>query len=81
MIRRVGGIAVTAVFAFLASWNEYLFSLLLTSNNAQTVPVVIAGFNTQFGVDWGTMTALSVVYSLPVVVLSLALQRQVVSGW
>ena len=75
-----GGIAVTAVFAFLASWNEYLFALLLTSNNAQTVPVVIAGFNTQYGVDWGTMTALSVVYSLPVVLLSLGLQRQVVSG-
>lgn len=75
-----GGIAVTAVFAFLASWNEYLFALLLTSSSAQTVPVVLAGFNTQFGVDWGTMTALSVVYSLPVVVLSLALQRQVVAG-
>lgn len=76
----VGGIAVTAVFAFLASWNEYLFALLLTSSSAQTVPVVIAGFNTQYGVDWGTMTALSVVYSLPVVVLSLAMQRQVVAG-
>jgi multiple sugar transport system permease protein len=75
-----GGIAVTAVFAFLASWNEYLFALLLTTNNAQTVPVVIAGFNTQYGVDWGTMTALSVIYSLPVVLLSLGLQRHVVSG-
>lgn len=76
----VGGIAVTAVFAFLASWNEYLFALLLTTNKAQTVPVLIAGFNTQYGVDWGLMTALSVLYSLPVVLLSIGLQRKVVAG-
>jgi hypothetical protein len=48
-----GGLAVTAIFAFLASWNEFLFSLLLTSVRAQTTPIVIANFQTQFGLDWG----------------------------
>ena len=43
-----GGIAVTAIFAFLASWNEFLFALLLTSIHAQTTPIVIANFQTQF---------------------------------
>ncbi len=75
-----GGLAVTAIFAFLASWNEFLFSLLLTSLRAQTTPVVIANFQSQFGLDWGGMTALAAVYSIPVIVLTLFLQRHIVAG-
>ena len=75
-----GGLAVTAIFAFLASWNEFLFSLLLTSVRAQTTPIVIANFQTQFGLDWGAMTALAAVYSIPVILLTLALQRHIVAG-
>lgn len=75
-----GGLAVTAIFAFLASWNEFLFALLLTSVRAQTTPVVIANFQTQFGLDWGGMTALAAVYSVPVIILTLLLQRQIVAG-
>lgn len=75
-----GGLAVTAIFAFLASWNEFLFALLLTSVRAQTTPVVIANFQTQFGLDWGGMTALAAVYSVPVIILTLFLQRQIVAG-
>lgn len=75
-----GGLAVTAIFAFLASWNEFLFALLLTAVDAQTTPIVIANFQTQFGLDWGAMTALASIYSLPVVVLTLLLQRHIVAG-
>ncbi|WP_329000113.1 carbohydrate ABC transporter permease [Kribbella sp. NBC_00709] len=75
-----GGLAVTAIFAFLASWNEFLFALLLTSVRAQTTPIVIANFQTQFGLDWGGMTALSAMYSVPVILLTLALQRHIVAG-
>lgn len=74
------GIAVAAIFAFLASWNEFLFALLLTAVRSQTVPVVIANFQTQYGLQWGAMTALATVYSVPVVVLTLFLQRRIVSG-
>lgn len=75
-----GGIAVTAIFAFLASWNEFLFALLLTAVRAQTTPIVIANFQTQFGLDWGAMTALATVYSVPVILLTLVLQRRIVAG-
>jgi len=75
-----GGIAVTAIFAFLASWNEFMFALLLTAFRSQTTPIVIANFQTQFGLDWGAMTALAVLYSLPVIVLTLFLQRHIVAG-
>lgn len=75
-----GGLAVTAIFAFLASWNEFLFALLLTSVRAQTTPIVIANFQTQFGLDWGPMTALATMYSVPVILLTLLLQRHIVAG-
>ena len=47
-----GGIAVTAIFAFLASWNEFLFSLLLTSVNAKTAPIAIAEFTVGQVLAW-----------------------------
>lgn len=75
-----GGLAVTAIFAFLASWNEFLFALLLTAVRAQTTPIAIANYQTQFGLDWGSMTALAAMYSLPVILLTLILQRHIVAG-
>jgi multiple sugar transport system permease protein len=75
-----GGIGVAAIFAFLASWNELLFALLLTSTNAQTVPIAIANLNGQYGIEWGPMTALSVMFSLPVIALSLFVQKRIVAG-
>ena len=75
-----GGLAVTAIFAFLASWNEFLFALLLSAVRAQTTPIVIANFQSQFGLEWGAMTALAAIYSLPVVLLTMFLQRHIVAG-
>ncbi len=75
-----GGIAVAAIFAFLASWNEFLFALLLTAVRAQTTPIVIANFQTQFGLQWGAMTALAVLYSLPVIAVTFLLQKRIVGG-
>ncbi|GAB3095449.1 carbohydrate ABC transporter permease [Isoptericola nanjingensis] len=75
-----GGVAVAAIFAFLASWNEFLFATLLTSVRAQTTPIMIANFQTQFGLDWGPMTALATLYSVPVIILTIFLQRRIVAG-
>jgi len=76
----LGGIAVTAIFSFLASWNDFLFSLLLTSTNTKTAPLAIAEFNSQYGTVWGTMTALATLFSLPVIFVSFFLQRRIVAG-
>ncbi len=76
----MGGIAVTAIFSFLASWNEFLFSLLLTSVDAKTAPIAIAEFKTQYAVEWGTMTALATLYSFPVILFSLLAQKRIVAG-
>jgi multiple sugar transport system permease protein len=75
-----GGIAVAALFAFLASWNDFIFALLLTSVRAVTTPVMIENMQSQFGLQWGSMTALATLYSIPVILLTIGLQRQIVAG-
>ena len=75
-----GGIAITALFAFIASWNEFLYALLLTARRATTAPLVIAQFKTAYGLDWGPMTAIAVLYSAPVILVSLLLQKRIVGG-
>lgn len=75
-----GGIAVSAVFVFLASWNEFLYSLLLSSTGVKTAPLAIAEFKSQYSIQWGTMTSLSVLYSMPVIVFCLLMQKRIVAG-
>jgi multiple sugar transport system permease protein len=75
-----GPIAITALFSFIASWNEFLFALLLTSQSAKTAPLVIAEFNSVYGLAWGPMAAAAVLYSLPVILVTLVLQRQIIGG-
>ncbi len=74
------GLAITALFSFIASWNEFLFALLLTSQKSKTVPIFIAEFNSVYGLAWGPMTAAAVLYSLPVILVTLVLQKQIVGG-
>ncbi|MEZ5667351.1 MAG: ABC transporter permease subunit [Alphaproteobacteria bacterium] len=76
------GIVATGIFCFLVSWNEFIFALILTgSPNAQTIPVVIAGFLVQLRFyDFGPMFAASVLAVIPPVVVALLFQRFLVSG-
>lgn len=74
-------VAVAALFGFLAAWNELVIALSLTRTPAaQTMPVGISGYITQFQTLWGDMTAAAVVYLLPVLVLTLLCQRGIISG-
>lgn len=74
------GIAITALFSFIASWNEFLYALLLTSESSKTAPIVIAEFNSVYGLAWGPMTAAAVLYSLPVILVTLVLQSRLSAG-
>ena len=75
-----GGIAIAALFAFIASWNEFLYALLLTGQHSQTAPLVISQFKSAYGLDWGPMTALAALYSAPVILVTLLLQKQIIGG-
>ena len=67
--------------SFLLGWNEFLFSLILTSSSAtRTLPVVVAGFVTDRGVAWGEMSAGGVLIALPVIIFALLVQKYFVRG-
>jgi len=76
------GIFSTAILAFIYSFNEFLFALLLTTNrNARTIPVGIALFEGLHGeIPWGMIMAAATLAVVPVVLLALAFQRRIVSG-
>jgi multiple sugar transport system permease protein len=76
------GIVAAGIFCFLVSWNEFIFALILTGTpNAQTIPVIIAGFLVQLRFyDYGPMFAASVLAVIPPVVITLAFQRYLVRG-
>ena len=70
------GLAATAVFCLIVSWNEFLFALVLTQTDAaMTLPVGIAGRVTQYEIKWGVMSAAASVAIVPILVFALALQK------
>jgi multiple sugar transport system permease protein len=77
------GVVTVAIFAFLASWNEFLAALiLLTDQNKYTLPVLMAAVRSgQFGtIDWGAVQAGVTLMMAPCLVLFLLLQRYYIRG-
>lgn len=75
------GIVATAVDTFLLSWNEFLFALTLTkSMEMRTVPIGIELLMGQHAFEWNEMMAMSVLGSLPLLVLYLIAQRYFFAG-
>ena len=77
----IPAIAITALFAFLAAWNEFLLALVLnTSNDKFTLPVGLASMIPSAGQRWGDFAAASILVSAPVVVLFMLFQKSLVQG-
>jgi multiple sugar transport system permease protein len=75
------GLAATAVFCLIVSWNEFLLALVLTQTDAaMTLPVGIAGRVTQYEIKWGVMSAAGVVAMVPILAFAIAVQRYLVRG-
>jgi len=75
------GLAATAVFCLIVSWNEFLLGLVLTQTDASmTLPVGIAGRVTQYEIKWGVMSAAGVVAMIPILVFAMAVQKYLVRG-
>ncbi|GGK15363.1 ABC transporter permease [Deinococcus malanensis] len=74
-------LVTTGLLAFINAWNEYLFALTFTSSN-RTVPVVIANYSgaSQYDQPWGQIMAASIVVTVPLIILVLVFQRNIVSG-
>lgn len=77
----IPGIVATAVYTFLLAWNEFLFALTLTkSMDLRTVPIGIQLLMGQHAFEWNEMMAMSVLGSMPLLVLYLVAQRYFLAG-
>ena len=74
------GIAATAIFCLIFSWNEYAFALLLTSGEAQTAPPFIPIIIGEGGLDWPAVAAGTTLFLLPIVVFTILLRRHLLRG-
>ena len=74
------GIAVSAIFSFIFSWNELLYALVLTRSSAQTAPVVATSFMSGYELPWGQIMATGTMIVLPVIIFSIIVSRQLVRG-
>lgn len=74
------GLAATFILVFIASWNEFLYALILTQTRAQTLPIAVAGQITQYDIKYGNMMAAGVITTVPVLILALLAQRHLTRG-
>ncbi|GAA8845720.1 carbohydrate ABC transporter permease [Helicobacter pylori] len=76
------GVFTTAIITFFTAWNDFVFAISLTSDQARTVPAALAFFTgaSQFEQPTGAIMAASVVVTIPVVILVLIFQRRIVAG-
>lgn len=74
------GMLAAGVFAFVLSWNEFLFALVLTGRNSKTLPVALAGLMSSQGDQIGAICAAAVAMIAPIVALTWVIQRYLVSG-
>jgi N,N'-diacetylchitobiose transport system permease protein len=76
------GLVATGIFAFIQSWNEFIFALVIMDRpHMETLPVWLQGFNAGAkGTDWGGVMAASTLITVPVIVFFLMIHRRVASG-
>jgi multiple sugar transport system permease protein len=74
-------LVAVVLFAFLASWNEFLLALMFTQTpKSQTLPIIVASFTSDFTISFSFINAAGVLAIIPPVVLALTFERYIVSG-
>ena len=74
------GVAVSAIFSFIFSWNELLYALVLTRRDADTAPVAATSFMSGYELPWGEIMATGTMIVLPVIIFAMTVSRQLVRG-
>ncbi len=74
------GVAVSAIFSFIFSWNELLFALVLTRRAVQTAPVAATSFMSGYELPWGKIMATGTLIVLPVTIFALLVSRHMIRG-
>jgi len=75
------GLAAAGIYIFIETWNEFLIAVsLITTDDKRLLTVGLYQYVTSFGVEWGLLSAASIVSVIPVLILFLSMQRLFVSG-
>jgi N,N'-diacetylchitobiose transport system permease protein len=74
------GLVATSIYGFIQAWNEYLYALMLLSQQHQTATVWLSSFTTSHGTEYAPMMAGSTMMAIPVVILFLIVQRKMAAG-
>jgi ABC-type glycerol-3-phosphate transport system permease component len=74
------GITATAILSGVWMWNEMVIALALTFTDARTVTIAAASFRSYASIDWGAMTAASMVSILPMLLFTAIAQKHIVQG-
>ena len=74
------GVAVSAIFSFIFSWNELMFGLILTRNEAKTAPAMAVSFMEGYNLPYGKIMATSTLIVIPVLIFALIASKQLVRG-
>lgn len=76
----VPGIITSTILVFIASWNNFIFGLILGTGNTQPLPIAIFSFISYTEVNWGGLMAASVVVTIPIILVTMILQRYIIAG-
>lgn len=74
------GIIVAAVFTLITTWNDFMFPLIMTRQNAETLQIGLMGTVSATGIQWNWMSATGLIIMVPVFILSLLIRNYFVQG-
>lgn len=74
------GVITAGVLSFIYSWNDFKMALILSNSSTRTLPVAVFNFMNEAYMDWGGMMAYSTIIVIPILILTIFLQRYIVTG-
>lgn len=74
------GIVVAGILSFIFSWNNFIFAVVLAGRDTRTLPVAVFNVLTFEQLRWGALAAAALIVTLPVLILAVLVQRQIVTG-
>jgi multiple sugar transport system permease protein len=76
----IPGIVATGVYIFINAWNEYTYAVMFTNNESRTIPVFLKLLVGEFNIDWGMLTAGGVITILPICIMFIFVQKNLIQG-
>jgi multiple sugar transport system permease protein len=74
------GLAAVGILVMIVCWREFFLPLILTSRRAKTISVVAGQFMTEYGIDWGQLSAFAMITFAPVIAIAVYAQKYLISG-